>query len=100
MCLTNSFGVGTNCVAHVQHAIPLSQQLEHFKEYRSKLAAVAGSSQAHSIITGSLYIISAGASDFIQNYYINPFLYKTQTAAQFSDRLVGIFSSTVSVSSN
>ncbi|KAK3128394.1 hypothetical protein QOZ80_6BG0460950 [Eleusine coracana subsp. coracana] len=78
------------------HAIPLSQQLEYFKEYQSKLAAVAGSNQAHSIITGSLYIISAGASDFVQNYYINPFLYKTQTAAQFSDRLIGIFINTVS----
>ncbi|GJN00919.1 hypothetical protein PR202_ga18146 [Eleusine coracana subsp. coracana] len=82
--------------ALMYHAIPLSQQLEYFKEYQSKLAAVAGSSQAHSIITGSLYIISAGASDFVQNYYINPFLYKTQTAAQFSDRLIGIFSNTVS----
>ncbi|KAL6606626.1 hypothetical protein ACP70R_042279 [Stipagrostis hirtigluma subsp. patula] len=82
--------------AIMYHAIPLSQQLQYFKEYQSKLAAVAGSSQAHSIITGALYIISAGASDFIQNYYINPFLFKTQTADQFSDRLVGIFSNTVS----
>ncbi|TVU12608.1 hypothetical protein EJB05_46259 [Eragrostis curvula] len=82
--------------SQLRHAIPLSQQLEYFKEYQSKLAAVAGSSQARSIITGSLYIISAGASDFVQNYYINPFLYKTQTADQFSDRLIGIFSNTVS----
>jgi hypothetical protein len=59
---------------------------------------VAGAGQAHSIITGALYIISAGASDFVQNYYINPFLYKTQTADQFSDRLVRIFHNTVSVS--
>uniref|UniRef100_A0A0E0DWZ5 GDSL esterase/lipase APG n=1 Tax=Oryza meridionalis TaxID=40149 RepID=A0A0E0DWZ5_9ORYZ len=81
--------------ALLYHAIPLSQQLEYFKEYQSKLAAVAGSSQAQSIINGSLYIISAGASDFVQNYYINPFLYKTQTADQFSDRLVGIFKNTV-----
>ncbi|WVZ82493.1 hypothetical protein U9M48_029750 [Paspalum notatum var. saurae] len=82
--------------ALLYHAIPLSQQLAYFREYQSKLAAVAGSSQAHSIVTGALYIISAGASDFVQNYYINPLLYKTQTAGQFSDRLVGIFSNTVS----
>ncbi|KAL5224122.1 hypothetical protein ABZP36_010761 [Zizania latifolia] len=81
--------------ALLYHAIPLSQQLEYFKEYQSKLAAVAGSSQAQSIINGSLYIISAGASDFVQNYYINPFLFKTQTADQFSDRLISIFSDTV-----
>ncbi|XP_066371647.1 GDSL esterase/lipase APG-like [Miscanthus floridulus] len=82
--------------ALMYHAIPLSQQLEYFKEYQSKLTAVAGAGQAHSIITGALYIISAGASDFVQNYYINPFLYKTQTADQFSDRLIGIFHNTVS----
>jgi hypothetical protein len=92
--ISNNLFTWTN----TQHAIPLSQQLEYFKEYQSKLAAVAGAGQAHSIITGALYIISAGASDFVQNYYINPFLYKTQTADQFSDRLVGIFRNTVSVS--
>jgi len=59
---------------------------------------VAGAGQARSIVTGALYIISFGASDFVQNYYINPLLFKTQTADQFSDRLVGIFSNTVSVS--
>jgi hypothetical protein len=58
---------------------------------------VAGGAQAKSIISGALYIISAGASDFVQNYYINPFLFKTQTADQFSDRLVAIFSNTVTV---
>ncbi|RCV20197.1 hypothetical protein SEVIR_4G034800v4 [Setaria viridis] len=82
--------------ALMYHAIPLSQQLQYFREYQSKLAAVAGGAQAHSIISGALYIISAGASDFVQNYYINPFLFKTQTADQFSDRLVAIFSNTVS----
>ncbi|CAL5046076.1 unnamed protein product [Urochloa decumbens] len=68
----------------------------YFREYQSKLAAVAGGAQAHSIISGAFYIVSAGASDFVQNYYINPFLFKTQTADQFSDRLVSIFSNTVS----
>ncbi|CAN6179343.1 unnamed protein product [Urochloa humidicola] len=82
--------------ALMYHAIPMSQQLEYFREYQSKLAAVAGAAQAHSIISGALYIVSAGASDFVQNYYINPFLFKTQTADQFSDRLVSIFSNTVS----
>ncbi|CAN6191169.1 unnamed protein product [Urochloa humidicola] len=82
--------------ALMYHAIPLSQQLEYFREYQSKLAAVAGAAQAHSIISGALYIVSAGASDFVQNYYINPLLFKTQTADQFSDRLVSIFSNTVS----
>uniref|UniRef100_A0A453QNN6 GDSL esterase/lipase APG n=1 Tax=Aegilops tauschii subsp. strangulata TaxID=200361 RepID=A0A453QNN6_AEGTS len=77
--------------ALMYHAIPFSQQLEYFREYQSKLTAFAGSSQAKSIISGSLYIVSFGASDFVQNYYINPLLFKTQTVDQFSDRLVSIF---------
>ena len=81
-----------------QHAISFSQQLEYFREYQSKLAAVAGSSQAKSIVTGSLYVISFGASDFVQNYYINPLLFKTQTVDQFSDRLVSIFVNSATVS--
>uniref|UniRef100_A0ACD5ZT73 Uncharacterized protein n=1 Tax=Avena sativa TaxID=4498 RepID=A0ACD5ZT73_AVESA len=77
------------------HVISLSQQLDNFKEYTSKLAAVAGSSHAQSIISNSLYIISAGTTDFGLNYYINPLLFKTQTADQFSDRLIRIFNNTV-----
>ncbi|XAR49979.1 Triacylglycerol lipase [Bertholletia excelsa] len=78
--------------AFLNHAIPLSQQLEYYKEYQSKLANVAGSQKAASIIKGSLYIVGAGSSDFLQNYYINPFLYKVYTPDQYGSYLVGIFS--------
>lgn len=58
---------------------------------------MAGSSQAKTIISGALYIISAGSSDFIQNYYINPYLYKFYTPDEFSSILVQIFSNFVKV---
>ncbi|XP_008793255.1 GDSL esterase/lipase APG [Phoenix dactylifera] len=77
--------------AYLNHAIPLPQQLKYYKEYQSKLAMVAGSKQASSILSGALYILSAGASDFIQNYYINPDLYKSQSPDQYSSLLVSIF---------
>ena len=89
----------------MQNVIPLSQQLGYFIEYQSKLAALARSSHAQSIISDSLYyinhaqyILNSRSNDFILNYYINPLLYKTQTADQFSDRLIGIFQTTVMVS--
>ena len=82
----------------MQNAISLTQQLKCFREYHSKLAALVGSSQAQSIISGSLYIITAGSNDLGSNYNLNPLLYKTQTADQFSDRLIGIFQNTVMVS--
>ncbi|KAL8458419.1 hypothetical protein ACS0TY_036076 [Phlomoides rotata] len=77
----------------LQHVIPLSQQLEYFKEYQGKLAKVAGSTQSATVIKDALYIVSAGSSDFVQNYYINPFLNKAYTPDQYSSYLIGIFTS-------
>ncbi|KAK2643510.1 hypothetical protein Ddye_025273 [Dipteronia dyeriana] len=74
--------------AKLYHAIPLSQQLEYYKECQNKLERVAGKSNASSIISGAVYLISSGSSDFIQNYYINPLLYKAYTPDQFSDLLM------------
>ncbi|KAL3840843.1 hypothetical protein ACJIZ3_025434 [Penstemon smallii] len=75
----------------LSHVIPLSQQLQYYKEYQSKLAKVAGSKQAATIIKDALYLVSSGSSDFIQNYYVNPFLNKASTPDQYSSYLVGIF---------
>ncbi|WOK97013.1 GDSL esterase/lipase APG-like [Canna indica] len=80
--------------SYLSHSIPLSQQLEYFKEYKSRLAQVAGG-QSSSIISSALYIVSTGSSDFIQNYYINPYLYKTQSPDQFASFLVDIFTNFV-----
>lgn len=79
--------------AALSHAIPLSEQLEYYKEYQGKLAKVAGSSKAKSIIKDALYIVGFGSSDFVQNYYVNPFINKLYTPDQYSSYLVGIFSS-------
>lgn len=80
-----------------QHVIPLSQQLEYFKEYKGKLTSVAGSSKAASIVKDALYIIGSGNSDFLQNYYVNPFINKHLTPDEYSSHLVGIFTDFVTV---
>uniref|UniRef100_A0A0R0G2Z5 GDSL esterase/lipase APG n=1 Tax=Glycine max TaxID=3847 RepID=A0A0R0G2Z5_SOYBN len=71
--------------AILNHAIPLSQQLKYYKEYQGKLAKNA------------LYILSAGSSDFVQNYYVNPLINKVFTPDHYSAYLVGAFSSFVKV---
>ncbi|GMH22150.1 hypothetical protein Nepgr_023993 [Nepenthes gracilis] len=81
--------------AILSHVIPLSQQLQYYKEYQSKLSGVVGSSKAKSILSGAIYLIGAGSSDFVQNYYVNPFLNKVYTPDQYSSSLVGIFTSFV-----
>ncbi|KAF3455128.1 hypothetical protein FNV43_RR05576 [Rhamnella rubrinervis] len=77
--------------AKLYHAIPLSKQLEYYKDYQSKIVGIAGKANASSIISGAIYLISAGSSDFVQNYYINPLLYKFYTPDQFSDILIQYF---------
>ncbi|CAM8986304.1 unnamed protein product [Rhodiola kirilowii] len=82
--------------AYLSHALSLTQQLEYFKEYKGKLAKAAGSSsKADSIINGALFLISFGPSDFIQNYYINPYINKVYTVDQYSTMLVKIMSNTI-----
>ncbi|GKV27208.1 hypothetical protein SLEP1_g36404 [Rubroshorea leprosula] len=81
--------------ATLNHAIPLSQQLEYYKEYQKKLAQVAGSTKSASIIKDSIYILSAGNSDFLQNYYVNPLLNKVYTPDQYGSYLLSVFSSFV-----
>ena len=82
----------------VQNAIPLSQQLKNYKEYQNKIVGIAGKSNASSIISDSIYLISAGSSGFVQNYYINPLLYKVYTPDQFSDLLIQSYTNFIQVS--
>lgn len=81
----------------VQHTIPLSKQLEYYKECQKKLVGIAGKGNASSIISGSVYLISSGSSDFVQNYYINPLLYLKYTTDQFSDILIQSYATFVQV---
>ncbi|XP_027926989.1 GDSL esterase/lipase At5g22810 [Vigna unguiculata] len=78
--------------AKLYHTIPLSKQLEHYKESQNILVGIVGQSNASSIISGAIHLVSAGNSDFIQNYYINPLLYKLYSADQFSDILMQHYS--------
>ncbi|KAI7984203.1 GDSL esterase/lipase [Camellia lanceoleosa] len=81
--------------AKLYHTIPLSKQLEYYKEYQKRIVGIAGQANASSIINGSVYFVSAGSSDFVQNYYINPLLYKVYTPDQFSDILIHSYSTFV-----
>ncbi|EXB52561.1 GDSL esterase/lipase [Morus notabilis] len=69
-------------------AIPLSKQLDNYKEYQGKVAEIIGAANATSLLSSGIYLLSAGNSDFVQNYYINPLLNSAYTPDQFSNILV------------
>ncbi|MFS8004967.1 putative triacylglycerol lipase [Helianthus anomalus] len=78
--------------AKLYNTISLSKQLGNYKEYQKKLVGLAGKANATSIISGSVYLVSSGSSDFVQNYYVNPLLYKVYTPNQFADILIQAYS--------
>jgi len=81
----------------VQGAISLSRQADYFREYQSRVAASAGEQRAKALTSGSIYVVSAGTSDYVQNYYVNPVLGAAYTPDQFADALMQPFTSFVEV---
>ncbi|CAA0830362.1 GDSL-like Lipase/Acylhydrolase superfamily protein [Striga hermonthica] len=49
-------------------ALSLPQQLGYYKNWQSKVVALVGRSKANAIFSKAIHLISAGTSDFIQNY--------------------------------
>ncbi|XP_051151805.1 GDSL esterase/lipase At2g04570-like [Andrographis paniculata] len=87
-----SAGTGfDNATSNVLNVIPLWQELEYYKEYQKKLVAYAGEQKAKDIINESLYIISVGTNDFLENYYTLPRTRsKYKSIVQFQDFLIGM----------
>ncbi|XP_066391060.1 GDSL esterase/lipase At3g53100-like [Miscanthus floridulus] len=84
-----------DATAALYGAISLSRQAEYFREYQSRVAASAGERRARELTSGSIYVVSAGTSDYVQNYYVNPMLSAAYTPDQFADALVPPFTSFV-----
>ncbi|CAA2970450.1 GDSL esterase lipase At5g03820-like [Olea europaea subsp. europaea] len=74
--------------AQLYRAVTLTQQLTYYTEWQSKVVSLVGKAKANAIFLGGIHLISAGSSDFIQNYYINPMLNKAYSPDQFSDILL------------
>ncbi|KAG1368825.1 GDSL esterase/lipase [Cocos nucifera] len=79
------------------NVISLEQQLRNYKDYRSKVERIAGRTNATALFTGSIYVVTTGTSDYVQNYYINPLLNTAYTPDQFADLLVQKFNTFVEV---
>ncbi|XP_059433919.1 GDSL esterase/lipase At3g53100-like [Corylus avellana] len=71
-----------------KHTISLSQQLEYYREYQLRVLEIAGRSNASTIISAAIYFLSAGNSDFLQNYYVDPLLQVAYSFDRFSNILV------------
>ncbi|KAL6594266.1 hypothetical protein ACP70R_048459 [Stipagrostis hirtigluma subsp. patula] len=70
--------------------IPMSQQLEYFKEYKEKLKIAKGESMANEIIAEALYVFSIGTNDFILNYFVLPLRRAQYTPPEYATYLAGL----------
>ncbi|KAL0426473.1 UNVERIFIED_CONTAM: GDSL esterase/lipase [Sesamum latifolium] len=80
--------------AQLYRALTLAQQLENYRDWQRKVVSMVGRAKANAIFSGGIHLISAGTSDFIQNYYINPLL-RVYSPDQFSDILMRSYSTLI-----
>lgn len=70
--------------------IPLWREVEYYKDYQNKLRAYVGNDKASEIISESLYLVSLGTNDFLENYYVFPTRRSQFNVKQYQDFLVGL----------
>ncbi|KAL3643488.1 hypothetical protein CASFOL_014303 [Castilleja foliolosa] len=56
----------------ISNVIPLSKQLEHLREYKTKLESTIGKNKTKELINNALFFVSAGTNDFVLNYFMLP----------------------------
>ncbi|XP_026452924.1 GDSL esterase/lipase At2g04570-like [Papaver somniferum] len=76
--------------SNVLSVIPLSEQLEYFKEYQKRLTSFLGKDRAVKAARESLYFISIGTNDFIENYFTLPGRSSDFTVDEYENFLLGI----------
>ncbi|KAG8091841.1 hypothetical protein GUJ93_ZPchr0012g19877 [Zizania palustris] len=78
-----SAGVGILNDTGIQfvNIVRIGRQLRHFGEYQGKLRALVGEARARRVVNDALYLITLGGNDFVNNYYLVPFSFRSR---QFS----------------
>ncbi|CAN6323896.1 unnamed protein product [Urochloa humidicola] len=59
--------------AQLVSALTMDDQLDLFKEYKSKLARIAGAARAGEIVETSQYMVVTGTDDLANTYFTTPF---------------------------
>ncbi|OMP14253.1 Lipase, GDSL [Corchorus olitorius] len=79
-----------NTTADVLRVIPLWKQLDYYRDYQNKLKSYLGKGKAEDVISDSLYIISVGTNDFLENYYTLPGRSSQFTIKEYQNFLITI----------
>ncbi|KAI3420673.1 Lipase_GDSL domain-containing protein, partial [Psidium guajava] len=77
----------------IASVLSLSDQLDLFKEYVSKIKSGAGEEKASNIVTNSLYVVVCGSDDIANTYYSTPFRRGKYDIPAYTDLMVSSASS-------
>lgn len=72
----------------LQKAIALTRQVSYYQDWQKRVVRMVGNERASTIFSEGIHILSAGSSDFLQNYYISPVLNCIYTPSRYSDMLL------------
>jgi hypothetical protein len=61
--------------------IGIGQQLHNFQDYQQRLAAFVGDDAARQVVSNALVLITLGGNDFVNNYYLVPFSFRSRQFA-------------------
>ncbi|KAH0902406.1 hypothetical protein HID58_041909 [Brassica napus] len=64
--------------------------VEYYKEYQTKLRGYLGKDKANEVIRESLYLISIGTNDFLENYYLLPRKLRKYSVDEYQNFLIGL----------
>ncbi len=71
-----------------QNVIPLSKQLEYFREYKKRVESSIGKQGTENLINNALFVVSAGTNDFVVNYYSVPIRRQIYTISSYQQFLL------------
>ncbi|KAM3345707.1 hypothetical protein ACQJBY_020292 [Aegilops geniculata] len=77
--------------AGVFSVIPLSKQVDYFRDYKARLAEHLGAAEARAVVAEAVFAISIGTNDFIENYFaLTTPRFLEFTVGDYTDFLIGL----------
>ncbi|KAG9455119.1 hypothetical protein H6P81_008023 [Aristolochia fimbriata] len=79
-----------NATANVLNVIPAWKQLDYFRDFVQKLRSYQGEAASAKTLNDSLYVISMGTNDFVENYFATRTRRSEYTVAEYEEFVAGI----------
>nr|QGP73757.1 GDSL esterase/lipase [Sedum alfredii] len=69
----------------ISSTLSLPEQLEYFREYKTRMTQKIGKKKTDELISKSVYVLSAGTNDFVVNYITLPLRRQSYSVSQFEN---------------